>query len=46
LYRSAPRAAQRDADLYECLALIDAIRGGRARERKLAEELLQKKLAA
>lgn len=46
LYRSAPQAAQRDPDLYECLALIDAIRGGRARERKLAEEYLTKKLAA
>lgn len=46
LYRSAPRAARRDAALYECLALVDAIRGGRARERKLATELLQKKLAA
>lgn len=46
LYRSAPGAAGRDADLYECLALVDAIRGGRARERKLAEDLLAKKLAA
>ena len=46
LYRSAPRAAQRDLKLYECLALVDAIRGGRARERKLAEECLRSTLGA
>jgi hypothetical protein len=33
LYRSAPNAAKRDADLYRLLALVDAIRGGRARRR-------------
>jgi hypothetical protein len=41
LYRSAVKAAQRDPQLYECLALIDAIRSGRARERKLAEQHLR-----
>ena len=46
LYRSAPRAAQRDLKLYECLALVDAIRCGRARERKLAEECLRSTLGA
>lgn len=40
LYRSAPQAARADAKLYECLSLIDALRGGRARERSLAKEHL------
>ncbi len=41
LYRSAPTAALRDPALYELLALIDALRDGRARERKLAEDELR-----
>lgn len=45
LYPSAVVAARNDDRLYACLALIDAIRGGRARERTLAEELLEKVLA-
>jgi hypothetical protein len=40
LYKTAPAAALRDPDLYEMLALIDALREGRARERKLAEKEL------
>ena len=36
LYKSAPFAAKKDNQLYELLALIDAIRIGRARERQLA----------
>jgi len=36
LYRSAPRAALEDEELYQLLALIDAIRDGRARERHIA----------
>jgi hypothetical protein len=40
LYKSAPAAALRDPLLYELLALIDALREGRARERKLAEKEL------
>jgi hypothetical protein len=36
LYKNAPRAALRDERLYELLALIDAIREGRARERDMA----------
>lgn len=36
LYKSAPSAALRDARLYGWLALVDAVRAGRARERKLA----------
>lgn len=44
LYRAVPKAARSDPKLYELLALVDAIRGGRARERKLAEEELKKRL--
>lgn len=40
LYRTAPATALRDPLFYEMLALIDAIREGRARERKLAEKAL------
>jgi hypothetical protein len=40
LYKTAPTAALRDPFLYELLALIDALREGRARERKLAEKEL------
>jgi hypothetical protein len=45
LYRSAPGAARRDPALYELLALVDAVRGGRARERKLAVAELEARLA-
>ena len=40
LYKSAPAAALRDPVLYQLLALVDAIRDGRARERKIAEKHL------
>jgi hypothetical protein len=40
LYPGALIAAEQDPTMYEALALIDALRGGRARERKLAAELL------
>jgi hypothetical protein len=46
LYKGAPQAALRDGKLYELLALCDAIRGGRVRERSLAIELLGKALDA
>jgi hypothetical protein len=36
LYKSAPKAARKDVILYEYLVIVDAIRGGRARERELA----------
>ncbi len=36
LYRNVPAAARRDSALYELLALLDAIRDGRARERDIA----------
>lgn len=44
LYPSAVLAARRDPSLYDLLALVDALRLGRARERKLAAELLEKRL--
>jgi hypothetical protein len=40
LYKTVPAAALRDPALYEMLALIDALRDGRARERGLAEKTL------
>ena len=44
LYKTAPIAALRDPSFYELLALVDAIRDGRARERKIAERELLKRL--
>ena len=38
LYASVPGAARRDPELYRILALVDALRIGRARERALAEK--------
>ena len=45
LSKSAPDAALRDPKLHELLALVDALRIGRARERSLAEQYLLKRLA-
>lgn len=44
LYKSAPKAARNDEKLYQLLALVDAIRGGRARERDIAKRELKKRL--
>jgi hypothetical protein len=44
LYRLAPGAAQNDPLLYELLTLVDAIRGGRARERELGIKELKSRL--
>jgi DNA-binding Lrp family transcriptional regulator len=44
LYASVPGAAQRDPDLYQLLALVDALRLGRARERAMAEAELGQRL--
>ena len=41
LHPSVPFAAMQDAKLYEMLALFDALRVGRARERGMALERLQ-----
>jgi hypothetical protein len=46
LYPSVPRAVRDDARLYAGLALVDALRIGRARERKLAAERLHRLLAS
>lgn len=46
LYRSAPDAARKDEKLYELLALVDAIRGGRARERNVAAKKLHARLGS
>jgi hypothetical protein len=40
LYKTVPEAARRDPQLYKLLALVDAIRDGRTRERQSAEKLL------
>src|SRR6202165_743962 len=42
-----PRAAElprRNPELYELLSIVDALRVGRVREKKVAEELLQRRL--
>jgi DNA-binding Lrp family transcriptional regulator len=44
LHKAAPKAARQDPVLYELLALIDALRDGRARERQLAERELAARL--
>jgi DNA-binding Lrp family transcriptional regulator len=45
LYSSVPKAAKIDTPLYEMLALVDALRIGRARERNLAEEELKERIS-
>lgn len=45
LYKSAPKAARRDSSLYELLVIVDAIRGGNARERNMGVKELQRRLA-
>lgn len=44
LHKAAVKAAQKDPALYELLALIDAVRDGRVRERQLAEKELKARL--
>jgi len=44
LYKSAPKAAYEDHVLYELLVLIDALRGGRAREREAATAEIKNRL--
>jgi hypothetical protein len=46
LYPSAVKACLSDPALYECLALVDCLRIGRARERKLAGDLLEQRLSS
>jgi hypothetical protein len=45
LFKPIGKAVRQDPKLYELLALIDAIRDGRARERKLAEQELRIRIA-
>lgn len=44
LYKSVPKAARNDPELYELLVLVDAIRSGGAREQRLARIELEKRL--
>ena len=44
LYKAAPLADQRDPEFYEYLALADAFRDGRARDRGIAEKELHHRL--
>jgi len=46
LYERATELPRRCPSVYESLALVDALRVGRARERKLAFEELERRLAA
>ena len=46
LYRTVPQAALADPALHRLLALQDALRAGRARERMLAADLLERELGA
>jgi DNA-binding Lrp family transcriptional regulator len=45
LFKPIGKAVRQDPELYKLLALVDAIRDGRARERKLAEEKLKSLIA-
>ena len=44
LYKTVPKAALRDPRLYELLAIVDAIRDGKARERDIAIKELKTRL--
>lgn len=44
LYRTAAAAALADPALHRLLALVDAVRAGRARERRLAASMLKQEL--
>jgi len=44
LFKLAPKAARADNRFYELLVLVDALRGGRAREREIASRELRKRL--
>src|SRR5258708_21161289 len=46
LYKRVPQAGLHDSNRYQFLALVDAIRDGRARERKIAERDLVRRLRA
>lgn len=46
LHKSVPEACERDAKLYELLALCDALRLGKAREKQMAMEQLIMRIKA
>lgn len=46
LYKLAPDAAKVDSKLYELLVIVDAIRGGRAREQDIGVKELKQRLKA
>ena len=46
LYKSAPKAARQDPYLYELLVIVDAIRGGNAREYNMGVNELRQRLAS
>jgi DNA-binding Lrp family transcriptional regulator len=45
LFKTAPAAAKLDEPFYELLALADALRDGRVRERRIAETALRRRLS-
>jgi DNA-binding Lrp family transcriptional regulator len=46
LHKAVPIAVKKDSKLYEMLALVDAIRGGRSREKEAARKEIRKRLEA
>jgi hypothetical protein len=46
LHRCVPAAASRQPRFYDVMALVDALRAGRARDRAIAAELLPRSLGA
>lgn len=46
IYETVPRAAAADPHLYEYLVLLDGLRVGKAKERKIAAEVLEQKIMA
>lgn len=42
LYATVPKAAAADAKLYELLSLVDAVRAGKAKERRVGADLLER----
>jgi hypothetical protein len=44
LYKSVPKAIRKDKKLYELLVLVDAVRGGSAREQEIAVKKIEKRL--
>ena len=44
IYKTAPEAARNDPELYELLVIADALRAGRAREKRVAIKELKKRL--